>query len=401
MRRGFTLPGRFRSTCFWILILILFFGVSLRILVRPAEGLERVAIAPVDAYLVLDGRSLGLATHGIERAEQSNVVYEWGFWNQGRGSVPGARLFLAKIADHVPKRFVFVEKGTLEDAVKTWFEGVELSIGERRLATNAVGDLEYVQFTRPGPYACVGMRQYAATYTGLAEYTSKTFEKVKGNIHVEGYYCEPISISAETVMRFLGAIGIRGYALPESGEVALAAGTDGLTCGRTLAGESRVTTSSRSVNSQLPIRVAIFPLGRGVNSASGGSSANFESEMLDRVSALVRKSDSLELVYLTAAHECQIPEIENNPTRFWTGAVDKIPVEDKVYAAAENLDADVIVLLSWRAVMANVRISLYLLDLNQRKMYKGSVTSEHTNYQNAVEKLAEEMFALQSPSARM
>lgn len=386
MSRICTRPSSLRSTCLRILIPV--FNIVLLASVSPARGEEWTAIDELDAYLVFANERLDLEKSVLKRMDKSKSIFEYGIWTAGAASMPLARLFLARLKDHIPKKFVFVERRTLQAQIQSWFADEKLSFSQRGIARNVIGELEFQRFTRRGPYACVGMRQYIELSTELMSSDHATSGVTKGNMFVEGYYCEIISLTDDRMMQFLGAIGIRGYAVPKGGEVAVIPGREGLTCEKTTTGDDRV-------------KVAIFPPGRGVSAASGGISGNIESEILNRLSAFVNKNESLKLAYLTAASACQRPEIENDPTQFWEGIVDKEPIEEKVYAAAELLDADVVLLVSWRATMANVHISLHLFDLHLRKMYEGSVTSSGTDYQKDLEMLTEEIFAEQMRSAGM
>lgn len=212
-------PSGLRSTCLRRLILVL--NIVLLASMSPARGEEWTAIDEQDAYLVFANEGLDLGKRVLKQMDKPKSTYEYGIWTAGAASMPLARLFLARLKDHMPKKFLFVERESLQTQIQSWLDDEILSFGQRGIAENAIGELEYQRFTRRGPYACVGMRQYIELATELMSSNHATSGVTKGNMFVEGYYCEIISLADDRMMQFLGAIGIRGYAIPNAGEMAL------------------------------------------------------------------------------------------------------------------------------------------------------------------------------------
>lgn len=206
-------PQRSRQ---WRKLLLPFAGAALLAIPLPALSSEWRQVSEQDALLVLYAPGLPRTPTDTRQKIEGWQIYESSYWNAVGGSWPKAELYLQRYKRFAPSNLVYVRRNTLEENLHSWFKNESVVVGSVGKATNIVGDLEFLNFTREGNVPCIFFLQFADTFADERGYTIGTFEVSQGNIVISGWYCTtPGTDQTDTVFNaFLNGIGLKQFAVP-------------------------------------------------------------------------------------------------------------------------------------------------------------------------------------------
>lgn len=163
-----------------------------------------------EARLVLYAPGLDTPRVHFERRTEGIKTFERGHWRPEAGAFPEAELVLLAFTDAAPSGMSWVREPDLEQRIRRWLATDSVEMGRGGVDRNALGEVEYLRFTRNGVTECVFMRQYGDTFADQRP------PEHHGGLMIRGYYClapgEPLSQG--TVHRVLAGIGLAGYEVP-------------------------------------------------------------------------------------------------------------------------------------------------------------------------------------------
>ncbi len=167
----------------------------------PARGAEWAPVAEDESRIVF--AVSGLSAGAFYKRDQPWGNEARAFW-RGAGGMPRAEIYLLLLS---PNRIIRTDHD-LAELTGQWrfLDARGLAAGE--MTAGVVGGLRYLRFGGDDLHCVSFLRAWGS---------SAIWDNDRGvpPNHLTGYYCDRQPLSDATVKAILGAIGVRGYGVPE------------------------------------------------------------------------------------------------------------------------------------------------------------------------------------------